>query len=384
MRSRLTPDLQTPATADTGEQFTAQLRRLVFIPSVLGGALMFVFYGLDPVYGGTFYPQHSWSTYGVVAGWCLLLAGLAAVAPSLVSRWIAGISALAIIAAPGNPGAAEIALSALGFSGCAFLLLLAGATVVVRRYGWKGRVVWSIGLFVMGAAVVSGLGYSFTIFDHPGRQLFGSLLASPIFIGLASLWVKLDRAPAQQSRTAESSDSPADVPATLMRRLLAGFLSWVLFAVVNRALQGVGPLVTWISPTSHTAQTLAQVVTASSIAACVAILQVVPTALRGQTPGQLITGLHVVRVDNGAAPGWLRSVVRSGVFLTVPILGVIYFLSWAVYVRLGLGKGVPERVAWDHASGTAVVRRPSKPTAKQPPPERPIADDRPSTWQSYD
>lgn len=383
--------LPSPApTADAGAQLTAQLRRLVLLAPVLSAVLLAVIYGLDPnrldpTYDHSFYPVHGWSTTGVIAGWCLLLAGLAAVAPSMVSRWVAGISGLAIIAGPSNPGAAEIALRGLGFLGCALLLLLASATLALRHYRWKGRVAWSIGLSLIGAAAASSLGYPSNPFlDHPARQLLGSLLASPIFIGFGSLWVKLDRPVARLGQSGESSDLRSDVPATFVRRFLAGFLGWLLFAVVGSSLLGIKLLVALIWPSSNTAQAVARVIADWSYPECVLILQIVPTAIRGQTLGQLIAGLHVVRVDNGSAPGWLRSVVRFAVFQSIPILGFIYFMSWGLSIRYGLGSGVPDRLAWDHASGTVVVTRRPASTAKRPSAEKLSPEAKPPTWRSFE
>jgi len=73
----------------------------------------------------------------------------------------------------------------------------------------------------------------------------------------------------------------------------------------------------------------------------------------------------VVHVDGGGRPGWLRAAVRFVVFHSVPVLGPIYFIAWALNARIGVGGGVPERLAWDRASGTAVVRVPRPAVAAQ-------------------
>ena len=43
----------------------------------------------------------------------------------------------------------------------------------------------------------------------------------------------------------------------------------------------------------------------------------------------------------------------------------ICFIAWALNARIGAGGGVPERLAWDRASGTAVVRVPRAAVAAQ-------------------
>src|SRR5262249_7290703 len=141
--------------------------------------------------------------------------------------------------------------------------------------------------------------------------------------------------------------SPAE-PASFARRFLAGFVGWVIFGVVDASIGSSEP--------------------AAAIAAyplCVAVLQVVPCAIWGRTPGQLSTGLRVLRVDTGGRPGWLRSAMRSVVFQSVPVVGLIYFIVWAINVRSGIGRGLPARLIWDRASGTAVVRMPRPAPAAQ-------------------
>ena len=73
----------------------------------------------------------------------------------------------------------------------------------------------------------------------------------------------------------------------------------------------------------------------------------------------------MVRVDGGGKPGWLRAAMRFVVFQAVPVLGPIYFIAWALNARIGVGAGMPERLAWDRASGTAVVRVPRPAVAAQ-------------------
>lgn len=315
----------------------AWLRRSLVLAPLPGTLLVILFYGLDTSHGSGGYPAHGGSTLGVIAGWCVLLAGLAAVAPSQISRWLAVLAALSFIAGPSNPGAAGTILFALGFSLTALLILVAAATVVVGRCGWKGRVAWSVGLVAVGVAAVSSFGYPRNPYlDSPATQVLGALLLAPVFIGLGSLWTSLDRPP--------ELTVPAGTPATFTRRFLAGFISWIIFGVVEAGLSSVVAQATSLLPSSNAIATAIGLANASVYPVSVVLLQILPTALWGRTLGQQAAGVRVVRVDHGSPPGWLRAIVRFIVFQSVPIVGFVYLMALGTQVRFG--RGSASRSEW--------------------------------------
>jgi RDD family len=312
-----------------------ELRRFVPLAPLPGAVLAVSIYGLDPSYGSGGYPSHQWSTVGVIAGWSLLLLGLSFVGPSLVTRWMALAAALCFVAGPVKQGSGEIALYALGFVLTAALIVVTSAMYVVTTQDARGRVVWSLGLTALGGAALISFGYPYNPFlDHPATQVLATLVLTPGAVAFGALWLWLDR---------PSTLDPAKngEPAGFARRFVAGFVSLVIFSVA-------GSLVAATAPAFG----------ALIYLICFVLLQVLPTALWGRTVGQLSARVRVVRVDNGERPGWLRSIVRSAVFQTAPLVGLIYFVTWGTNVRIGFGRGVPERLAWDRASGTAVVREP--------------------------
>ena len=161
---------------------------------------------------------------------------------------------------------------------------------------------------------------------------------APAAVAFGTLWRRLDR-------PSTLDPSKSGTPSSFTRRFGAGLVSWVIFGVAAAALGDVLPVI--------------------SYPICVLLLQVLPTAVWGRTLGQLATGLRVVHVDGGGRPGWLRAAVRFVVFQSVPVLGPIYFIAWALNARIGVGGGVPERLAWDRASGTAAARVPRPAVAAQ-------------------
>lgn len=357
----------------------AWLRRCAVLAPLPGALLVILFYGLDPSYGSAGDPAHGWSTLGVIAGWCVLLAGLAAVAPSQISRWLAVLAALSFIAGPSNPGDAGTILFLLGFSLTALLILVAAATVVVGACGWKGRVAWSVALAAAGVAAASSLGYPENPYlDNPARQILGALLLSPVFIGLGSIWVRLDRLPA--------ANAPAGTTATFARRFLAGFISWSILGIIGASLMGiVSQGASLRSP--NAAAPDAGLVSDAVYAAEVVLLQILPTAVWGRTLGQWALGIRVVRVEDGSPPGWLRTIVRFVVFQTVPVVGFVYLMALLTKLQFGAGGGVPGRMVWDHASGTVVVTATKKSLNEPGPPEEPppvVASTRDATWESYE
>ena len=315
------------------------LRRYLPLAPLPGVVLVVAMYGIDSTAEATGYPAHLWPIYGSIAGWCLLLIGLMFVAPSMVTRWMAIIAAMSFVAGPANPGPAETALFGIGFVLTAALLVIGAAVYVVQTQAAGGRVVWSAGLMALGVAALLSFGYPSSPFlDNPGTQVWAALVVTPAAVAFGALWKRLDR-PANFDPAIFGS------PGSFGRRFLAGFVSWVIFGVAASTLAGVLPVI--------------------SYPICVLVLQVLPTAVWGRTLGQLATGLRVVRVDGGGTPGWLRASVRFIVFQSVPVLGLIYFVAWALNARIGVGGGVPERLAWDRASGTAVVRLPRPAVAMQ-------------------
>lgn len=78
------------------------------------------------------------------------------------------------------------------------------------------------------------------------------------------------------------------------------------------------------------------------------LYQIVMIALLGWTVGKLAVGVRVVRVDNGRAPGFVKSIIRYLV-INLP------FLSWLVQLSPVFYDG---RQGWhDRAASTIVVRR---------------------------
>ena len=311
------------------------LRRFVPLAPLPGAVLVAVIYGIDSAAESTGYPTHQWPMYGSIAAWCLLLVGLLFVAPTMVTRWMAIIAAVSFASGPANPGTAKTALFALGFVLTAALIVIATAIFVVQTQSGRGRVASSAGLTVLGVGALFSFGYPSSPFlDNPGTQVWAPLVMAPAAVAFGSLWRRLDR-----PSTLDTSKS--GTPSSFTRRFGAGFISWVIFGVVAATLGNALPV---IAPITYPV--------------CVLLLQVFPTAMWGRSLGQLATGLQVVRVDSGGKPGWLRASVRFAVFQSMPILGPIYFMAWALNARIGVGGGVPERLAWDRASGTAVVRVP--------------------------
>ena len=162
-------------------------------------------------------------------------------------------------------------------------------------------------------------------------------------------------------------------------RLLARFVDWSLYGVVSLGL--LFSLVIWLGlwgtsfvsigrefrsgPTVIWVETF--VIPESDPWALVFLLQLVAlglvavfvyelpfTAVYGQTVGKLLIGARVVRVADGAVPGWGRSAARWAVLylpLLVPIIGVPLTVLIAASPLLDA-----RRRGWhDKAAGTVVV-----------------------------
>jgi RDD family protein len=329
-----------------------ELRQLVPLAPLPGAVLTIVVYGLDPTFGSGGYPAHQWSTFAVIAGWCLVLAGLVMVAHNLVTVWAALIAGVSFVSGPSNPGTGAMVFYGIGFFLTAVLILIVVTTYVVRRYGARGRIVAAIALGAVGVAALLSLGYPGSPYlDNPGTQVWAVLVLAPVGVAVGAAWAWLDRPPA-----ADIAD--LGPPASLLRRFLGGLISWVIFGVAGATLSGAA---------GQLGPGVGEVISAGTYPLCVVLLQVMPTALWGRTLGQMSVGVRVIRVDGGSRPGWLRSIVRFLVFQVVPLLGFIYLVAWGVNARLGIGPTVPDRLAWDRASGTAVVRAPGTAATARPP-----------------
>lgn len=86
----------------------------------------------------------------------------------------------------------------------------------------------------------------------------------------------------------------------------------------------------------------------------IAVLEIVPTAIWGRTPGKAMLGLRCVDVDTDRPPGVIRSVFRGlllHAWVAIPVLG--WLLPVAITVTTVFapsGRGVHDRLA-----GTRVV-----------------------------
>lgn len=92
----------------------------------------------------------------------------------------------------------------------------------------------------------------------------------------------------------------------------------------------------------------------------IAILyQIVLIALWGWTVGKLAVGIRVVRVNDGRAPGWVKSIVRY-LIINLP------FLSWLVTMSPLF---YDSRQGWhDRAASTIAIRRPRRKPKPNPDP----------------
>jgi uncharacterized RDD family membrane protein YckC len=85
-----------------------------------------------------------------------------------------------------------------------------------------------------------------------------------------------------------------------------------------------------------------------------AVVEIVPTALWGRTPGKAMLGTRCVDIDTGGPPGMIRSLFRGlllHAWVGIPIVG--WMLPTAIVVTTVLapsGRGVHDRLA-----GTLVV-----------------------------
>lgn len=81
--------------------------------------------------------------------------------------------------------------------------------------------------------------------------------------------------------------------------------------------------------------------------------EVTLTAIRGQTVGKMAVGIRVVRADNGAVPGWGKSIIRwalPNLMCLIPLVGWIGGLL--TYVSLTWDDS---RQGWHDKAGATVV-----------------------------
>lgn len=80
------------------------------------------------------------------------------------------------------------------------------------------------------------------------------------------------------------------------------------------------------------------------------------TARFGLSPGRVATGVRVIRLSDGQAPGWRRAALRIALVVVTGVPGLLIWnlaLGGAHFLGLSLG---PFRLWWDAAAGTALVR----------------------------
>lgn len=79
------------------------------------------------------------------------------------------------------------------------------------------------------------------------------------------------------------------------------------------------------------------------------LLEVVPTAFWGRTPGKLVLGLRCVDVDTGAPPGLVRSVFRAlllHAWVAIPVAGWVLPVGIVATTALApSGRGLHDRLA---------------------------------------
>ena len=84
------------------------------------------------------------------------------------------------------------------------------------------------------------------------------------------------------------------------------------------------------------------------------VLEVLPTAFWGRTPGKVMLGVRCIDPHTGRPPGLLRSVLRGLLlhgWVAIPVLGWLLPVSITITTLLaGRGRGVHDRL-----SGTQVV-----------------------------
>jgi eukaryotic-like serine/threonine-protein kinase len=119
--------------------------------------------------------------------------------------------------------------------------------------------------------------------------------------------------------------STAPTPATLGRRVLAGFvdfLTWILFSsAIGTAvmMSSEGGLMSWSqAPLQHIAGAVSLLL--------LILYYAVPEGLRGASLGKWICGLRVVGSDRNV-PGFVKAFARAGVYVAVPQL-LIWIWAW--------------------------------------------------------
>ena len=176
--------------------------------------------------------------------------------------------------------------------------------------------------------------------------------------------------PVARSLSAGPERGWAEIASTGEQAQLAGAGMRLLARILDGAILAVALVVLWlvvILGASGIAQTtisinpagdnlgvaaMALLIFGGVVTVLIALLyEVAFTAIKGQTLGKMVTGIRVVRADNGGIPGWgksaLRWVVPTGAGL-VPFVG--WLLSLLVYLALTWD---PLRQGWhDKAAST--------------------------------
>lgn len=84
-------------------------------------------------------------------------------------------------------------------------------------------------------------------------------------------------------------------------------------------------------------------------AVVIAVVEVIPTAFWGRTPGKLMLGLRCVDVDTGAAPGLIRSTFRGMLlhaWVAIPLVGWLLPLAVTATTLLApRGRGLHDRLS---------------------------------------
>lgn len=155
-----------------------------------------------------------------------------------------------------------------------------------------------------------------------------------------------------------SVDRPAVAPAPLGRRIgarvvdvvVAGWvLAFVAIEMDGRLLGGdvwARRPIAAVTPEGTRLAVIAGLV--------LIVLEVLPTALWGRSPGKALLGVRCVGIDTGRAPGLLRAVLRALLvygWAAIPVVGWLLPVSITLTTFLAAGsRGVHDRLA-----GTVVV-----------------------------
>lgn len=140
-------------------------------------------------------------------------------------------------------------------------------------------------------------------------------------------------------------------------RLGARILDIVIMVIgtVVLFILGVSALFFSTSPDEETGVLLSILLFGVLILLIGLLYEVVMIATRGQTLGKMMTSIKVVRADNGAVPGWGKSIGR---WIIPSVVLVIPYVGWIVYLLIYLSLVWDSaRQGWhDKAAATLVVK----------------------------